>query len=124
MKSSKAKQPKGTPTWDNPVYFEECRQRSRTLKVKYEDSYPIECALIHSYKRTDAVIARGQVMSASSGPKDYLINDLIGVFYENEKIEQVALLYGGARMFVIVRIGSWWFDRAKPEPRRVLVTEA
>lgn len=122
MRSSK-KAEKGPPTWTSPEYLAECQARARTVKVRYEGGEPLECGLIHVYKRTDADVRRGPIMSASSGPKDYLGNQIIALFESDERIEQVLLLSHGAALFVVYRIGLWWLDRSKPEPRRVLVSE-
>lgn len=125
MKSSKrAAAEKGPPTWDTPEYIAECEARSRKIAVQYEGGPKRIARLVHSYRRTDPDIKRGPIMSASSGPKDYLYNDVIALFERDERIEQVGFFVLAMTPFLLYRIGSWWFDLSKPEPRRVLVTEA
>ena len=126
MKSSKkVVAEKGPPTWDSPEYIAACEARARRFTVKYETgTVTREAILVHSYRRTAPEIKRGPIMSASSGPKDYLHNDIIALFEADERIEQVALFVMAGHFFVLWRIGAWWFDQSRPEPRHVLLTEA
>lgn len=123
-RGSKTAEPKPAPTWFSPEYAAECDKRIRKISIGYETGPKVIALRVHAYKRTDPEIKRGQIMSASSGPKDYLCNDVISLFESDERIEQVALLLLAGTPFIVYRMGSWWFDRSKPDPRRVLVTEA
>lgn len=114
---------KGPATWDTPEYIAECEANARKIAVQYEGGDKRIARLVHSYRRTDPDIKRGPIMSASSGPKDYLCNDVIALFDRDERIEQVAFFVLAMTPFLLYRIGSWWFDLSKPEPRRVLVSE-
>lgn len=121
-KRSTARDEPRPATWSSLEYLAECEARSRKIRISYVDhEHWVTARLNATWKRDDPEIARGPRMSASSGPKDYLINDVIALFGANEMIEQVALLILNRVMFLIVRVGPHWYDRSTPEPRLVMV---
>ena len=113
---------KGPPTWTSPAYIAFCEAQAKRLRISYVDVERWSTAILNrTWKRDDPEIAQGPRMSASSGPKDYFINDVIALFETNPEIEQIAALILNGTLFLIVRVGSKWWDRSKPEPRLVKV---
>lgn len=73
---------------------------------------------IHVWRPTDPEIRRGAAMSASSGPKDYLRNDIIALFNAS-KADSIMMLTLNKTPFLIVRKGERLFDLSAPDPREV-----
>ena len=112
----------GPPTWSDPAYIAQCEAQARRIRISYVDREHWVPAILHAtWKRDDPEIRIGPRMSASSGPKDYFINDVIAVFEANREIEQVAAIILNGVLFLIVRVGKYWYDRSRPEARLVKV---
>lgn len=99
--------------WDSPEYIAFCAAQSKQVKIRYVDTTTWYTAqFIHTYRRSDFEISRGPVMSASSGPKDYLVNDIVSIFGD-EQVDAVTLLRLGGALFVVVRKDGKLFDYGK-----------
>lgn len=98
-------------TWTTPEYIRECEARATKVSLRYfgNERWYVAC-LVHRYRRDDQEIQSGPVMSASSGPKDYLINDVVSVFQQYPQVSDVALLVLYGHPFLIVNIAGVWFD--------------
>jgi len=79
--------------------------------IRYADAEAgMECSVIARYTRENAP---PMVMSASSGPKDYIKNDVAAVFESRPEVEELAFVRGSGKwqMFALFRIGpGWWVD--------------
>jgi hypothetical protein len=82
--------------------------KRETWHVRYADAERgLDVTFIASWKRGDI---SEMVMSASSGPKDYIKNRIFAVFDGNAAIEEVAMVRGSGPVFLLVRAGAAWFD--------------
>lgn len=68
--------------------------------------------LIHAWHRGDIDHA---VMSASSGPKEYIKNDVFYLFEDNPLIEAVLMVRANGPPFFLLRVGRQYFDVSKRE---------
>ena len=84
------------------------------LRLSYKDgpggALPVD--VIHRWKRGDLP---APVMSASSGPKDYIENQIWSVFHADAEVESVAMVRGNGPAFIIIQKGGHWFDVAQKE---------
>jgi hypothetical protein len=82
------------------------------LRLQYSDDgeQSLEVRLIRVYHRSDPDIRDGPVMSISSGPKDYVKNQICSVFEQDLAIEDVSVVRANGPMFIIMRKGSQYFD--------------
>lgn len=63
--------------------------------------------LIHTWKRGDIP---APVMSASSGPKDYVRNDIFALFDKQHDLDAVSMVVAGGPPFLILRKGQAYYD--------------
>lgn len=57
----------------------------------------------------------GMVMSASSGPKDYIKNQIYAAFQQVPAVEEIALMRAGGPAFLVLRAGGRYFDATARE---------
>lgn len=106
----KSKAEKGPPTLDSPEYIEFCERQAKRVRVELVESGRMATAcLVHTWKRDDAEIRSGPIMSASSGPKDYLQNDVIALFADAE-VFSVTLLVLNSVPFLLINRGGLYTD--------------
>jgi hypothetical protein len=102
---------KGPRTWDSPEYIAACDKAVRRVKIQYAESDQVVTArLVHTWRRDDADVKRGPIVSASSGPKDYLVNDILSLFAADAETSSVTMLVLNGTFFLIVRRGAVYFD--------------
>lgn len=88
---------------------------TQRVQIRYTGTSHFWTACVsHTWKRGDAEIQRGQVGS-SSGPKDYLKNDIIALFQANPQVESVTLLVLNRTPFLVMRAGRVYFDCSERE---------
>lgn len=77
--------------------------------ISYKDSpdQALTVRLIHAWHRGDI---EAPIMSASSGPKGYVKNDVFYLFESNPAIDAVLMVRGGGPPFFLFRIGRSYFD--------------
>ena len=107
MSKRKADGPIPIPTWQSPDYIAQCERQAKRVKIRYSDSEAWhETLFVHTWRRGDREIQRGPIMSASSGPKDYLVNDIIKLF-DDPAVDGVSMLLSAAKkMFLVIRKGA------------------
>ncbi len=83
-------------------------------RICYKDApdQALRVTLIHAWHRGDIDHA---VMSASSGPKEYVKNDVYAVFETNPAIDAVLMVRGNGPPFFLLRVGRKYFDVSKRE---------
>jgi hypothetical protein len=83
-------------------------------RVCYRDEpgTALTVSLIHQWRRGDIT---EPVMSASSGPKDYVKNRVYAIFESNPAIDSVSMVRGGGPPFLLLRIGRSYFDMSNRE---------
>lgn len=83
------------------------------MRLRYKgSSNALTVTIIHEWERDDIPTP---VMSASSGPKDYLKNQIYTVFHGDLEVDRVAMVIGRGPAFVITRKGGKWFDSTRKE---------
>lgn len=108
----KRQTPQGPPTWDTPEYRNYCETHGKRLRIKYADAGEWGTAwFVYTWRREDGDVQRGQTMSASSGPKDYLNNDALALFADPE-VTTVTLLVLNGTPFMVRRKAGLLVDRA------------
>lgn len=76
--------------------------------VRYADrSESLTVRLIHQWNRGDI---GGPVMSASSGPKDYIKNQVWQAFSDTPSLDAVMMVRANGLTFVIFQRGGEYFD--------------
>lgn len=70
--------------------------------------------LIYTWTRA-AVMAVGQIMSSSSGPKNYLRNDIYSIFERDPAIDAAYLVRASGPAFLLIRKGKLYFDATSAE---------
>jgi hypothetical protein len=77
--------------------------------VRYADSQQgLPISLIATWNRGDIA---APVMSASSGPKEYLKNDVWLLFDTHKQVNRVILVRSAGALFFLMRDGAnCWFD--------------
>ena len=80
-----------------------------TVRYAREGGRSIECIPLYSYTREDDAAA---VLSASSGPKDYVRNLAAGMFQADPSADQIIVVRAcsGRSVFFLVRRGDSWVD--------------
>jgi hypothetical protein len=83
-------------------------------RVCYKDSpdQALAIRLIAIWRRGDI---DAPIMSASSGPKAYMKNDVYAVFESNPAIDAVLMVRGHGPPFFLLRVGRKYFDVSKRE---------
>ena len=83
-------------------------------RVSYKDApdQALSVRLIHAWHRGDIT---APVMSASSGPKAYIKNDVYALFEANPAIDAVLMVRAGGSPFFLLRVGCGYFDVSKRE---------
>ncbi len=72
--------------------------------------------LIHTWRRSEWEIQHGYFMSTSSGPRDYLNNQIISVFQADPEIDAVSWVISARATakkgvpFLVIRKGTRYFD--------------
>lgn len=79
------------------------------VKIRYArgDSAFLTVRLIASWNREDVNYAK---MSSSSGPKDYIWNDVYSLFQRNPKIDRVVMVRASGPPFFLLEAEHAWFD--------------
>ena len=78
------------------------------VRLRYKgQTQSLTATVIRTWKRGDL---SGPVMSASSGPKDYLKNDIWSVFALDLDIDAVALIMSAKALFVLVQKKGKTYD--------------
>jgi len=76
--------------------------------VRYADSGPsLSVREIHTWNRDDLT---APVMSASSGPKDYIKNQIYALFQQRPAVYQVMMVRAGGPPFLLLRETGGWID--------------
>lgn len=89
---------------------------SDPVLIRYAGTSHWFTALVtQTWKRDDAEMRLGPVMSSSSGPKDYLRNDIWKVFQVNPQIETITMLVLNRTPFLVMRAGLTYFDCSERE---------
>ena len=81
------------------------------LRIRYAGAGPpaaLTVRLIHSWNRGDVTSA--EIMSTSSGPKDYLKTQVYEIFEAKAEIDRVAMVRGNGPTFFLLRANGAWFD--------------
>lgn len=80
------------------------------MKIRYADGTAVlDVVPLHQYHRED--MPEGLfVMSASSGPKDYVKNDVAAVFDKHPNADIVMPVRGNGPVFLLYRVADAWFD--------------
>ncbi len=80
-----------------------------SVRVRYrgESTWPATACLVAVWRRGDIPC---QIMSASSGPKDYLRNAIWALFDQDRELERVAMLVARGTPFVLRSKGGAWYD--------------
>ncbi|HZP61598.1 MAG TPA: hypothetical protein VFB27_14835 [Opitutaceae bacterium] len=73
---------------------------------------------VHTWKRDDAEIQRGMVMSTSGGPKELFRNEVIALFAHSEADMITMLVLNRVPFYVVHKAGAS-FDLSVPTPRRI-----
>ena len=83
-------------------------------RVHYKDApdQGMTVRLIQTWSRGDIP---APIMSASSGPKAYMKNDVYAVFDTNPAIDAVLMVRGSGPPFFLLRVGRKYFDVSKRE---------
>jgi hypothetical protein len=83
-------------------------------RVQYKDAPAdgLTVRLIQTWRRGDIDHA---VMSASSGPKDYVKNVIFALFEANSRIDTVLMVRASGPPFLLVRAGRSYFDMSNKE---------
>ena len=80
------------------------------LSVRYADGQlSIIVSLIYKWHRGDVP---APVMSASSGPKDYVKNQVYDLFTQHQA-EEIILVRAAGPPFFLMRIEQEWFDATR-----------
>ena len=92
---------------DAPVFHPE---PVTELRIRYAQGSPsaLTVRLIHSWNRGDVTAA--EIMSTSSGPKDYLKTQVYEIFETKAEIDRVAMVRGHGPTFFLLRVKGCWFD--------------
>lgn len=70
----------------------------------------LEVNVVYEWNRGDL---RGPVMSAGSGPKDYIKNDVWALFAANPMVDRIIMVRAGGPPFLLMRrTDGYWFDMA------------
>jgi hypothetical protein len=89
------------------------------IRVRYigsPDSLAVR--LIKTWKRGEII---EQVMSTSGGPKEYIKNDVFGLFEKDQEVDAVSMVRANGPFFLLVRKGQRYFDVGN-EPVEVIQT--
>lgn len=87
---------------------------SADLRVSYVDgSGSLDVTLISSWRRGEIAM----VMSASSGPKDYMKNMICAAFDQVPGIDRIALVRSHGPLFALMHTAQGWFDAAARQVR-------
>lgn len=93
-------------TWDSPEYIAFCAAQAKRVNIRYADSEDWhEAVFTSTWRRNDPEIQRGPIMSASSGPKDYLKNDIISLFAD-PAVDAVSMFVLRSVIFLVIRKGA------------------
>jgi len=78
-------------------------------RISYKDApdQALTVRLIHAWHRGDIT---APIMSASSGPKAYIKNDVYYLFETNPLIEAVLMVRSSGPPFFLLRVGRMYFD--------------
>lgn len=85
-----------------------------STRVRYKDApdQAMHVTLIHAWHRGDIP---APIMSASSGPKAYLKNDVFYLFETNPLIDAILMVRGNGPTFFLLRYGRSYFDVSNRE---------
>jgi hypothetical protein len=79
-----------------------------TARVRYaEGGKSLEVTSIYSWNRGDIA---APVMSSSSGPKDYIKNQIFAIFQDDPKINRVVMVRANGPTFFLYQVDGCWFD--------------
>jgi hypothetical protein len=80
------------------------------LRIRYAQGQPaaLTVRLIHSWNRGE--ITAAEIMSTSSGPKDYLKTQVYEIFDAKPEIDRVVMVRGNGPTFFLLHINGAWFD--------------
>lgn len=93
-------------TWDSPEYIAFCATQAKRVNIRYADEQDWhEAVFTHTWRRNDPEIQRGPIMSASSGPKDYLKNDIISLVAD-PAVDAVSMFVLRSVIFLVLRKGG------------------
>ncbi len=84
--------------------------RGTPVKLRYadEDGKTLTAFLIYAWNRGDVP---APVMSASSGPKDYIKNEIYQLFESGPAVTRIVMMRGRGPTFYLFRNGDGlWFD--------------
>lgn len=111
-KSSRAPaRPKGPPTWSSPEYIAWADANARKVRIGYADAPETAIArLVYTWKRGGAEERRGPIMSASSGLKDYLVNDVLSLLSREPTVESITMLVLNGTPFMVARRDGVYYD--------------
>jgi hypothetical protein len=84
------------------------------IRVQYKDApeHGLTVRLIQTWHRGDIDHA---VMSASSGPKEYVKNIIFALFEANPAVEAIVMVRGSGSPFLLLRAGRNYFDMSNRE---------
>lgn len=78
------------------------------MKIRYADGgAALDVRLIAVWRRE---VLPGPVMSSSSGPKDYLKNQIWSAFNQVRAVDLIAMVRASGPMFLLLRAGGRWHD--------------
>lgn len=81
------------------------------VKLRYKGTDQFHTAhLSNNWQRIDPEIQAGQVMSASSGPKEYLRNKVISLFEDHPDIDAVWQMVLNRTPFFLMRTNTYFYD--------------
>ena len=80
------------------------------MTIRYaEGGQALDVRLIASWKRG---FMPGPIMSNSSGPRDYLKNDIWAFFNANPNFDEIVMVRASGPPFLLARSQGYWFDMA------------
>jgi len=85
-------------------------------RVRYKGAdRSLEVRLIHTWHRGDLELANCPIMSASSGLKEMMKNDVWTILNADKAIDAVSMVRASGPPFYIIRKGRQYFDVGREE---------
>ena len=78
------------------------------VRFKNDPTKGLTVRLIKTWKKGD--LGDSPIMSASSGPKDYIRNQIWAIFDADHEIDAVSLVRASGPPFLVIRKGAQYFD--------------
>jgi len=113
--------PQAAPTWTDPAYIAWAEKQAKKVLIRYADvERAVVARLVYVWEHDGPEVRRGPIMSASSGPKDYLVNQILSLFTADPDITAVSMLVLNGMPFLIIQRGNNYRDVTGREVRITL----